>query len=158
VAVILPDDLIVASVPVLSQMSAAYDPGLAYHMVAAMKVDAEDTASYGILEADMPAPGRYVPVHGLVEKPSPEEAPSNLAIVGRYILHPRIFDTLLATGPGSGGEIQLTDAIARDVRRMGVAAFRFDGVRFDCGQPDGLVEAGAAFQDVEDLMRAGPTA
>lgn len=158
VAVILPDDLIVASVPVLAQMSATYDPALACHMVAAMKVDAEETAAYGIVDADMPAPGCHVPVHGLVEKPSPEEAPSNLAIVGRYILHPGIFDTLLATAPGSGGEIQLTDAIARDVRRRGLTAFRFDGVRFDCGQPDGLVEAGAAFQDVEDLMRAGPTA
>lgn len=158
VAVILPDDLIVASVPVLAQMSAAHDREFAHHLVAAMKVDPADTASYGILKAEMPPPGGCAPVHGLVEKPDPAEAPSRLAVVGRYILHPGIFETLMTTGRGSGGEIQLTDAIARDLQRMGVAAFRFDGVRFDCGQPDGLVEAGAAFQDVEEMMRAGPAA
>ncbi|MGP1356247.1 UTP--glucose-1-phosphate uridylyltransferase [Roseicyclus sp.] len=158
VAVILPDDLIFATVPVLAQMARAYDPALCQHMVAAMKVRPEDTASYGILDSDMPAPGRQIAVRGLVEKPSPSDAPSNLAVVGRYILHPTIFETLMTTGRGAGGEIQLTDAIQRDVQRLGVGAFRFEGIRYDCGQPDGLLEAASALQDVRDMVRTGSAA
>ncbi|MDG4650498.1 sugar phosphate nucleotidyltransferase [Roseibacterium sp. SDUM158017] len=158
VAVILPDDLIFAPTPVLAQMARAYDTDMSYHMVAAMKVAPDEVSSYGIVDADVPAPGRAMPVRGLVEKPAEGTAPSTLAVVGRYILHPGIFETLMTTGRGAGGEIQLTDAIARDLRRMDVSAFRFEGVRFDCGVPDGLLEAGCAIQDAREMLEQGSAA
>lgn len=157
-AVILPDDLIIATPPVTMQMARAYDRGFAHHMVAAMEVRPDMVGAYGILDAELPAPGRYTQVNGMVEKPSPEEAPSNLAAVGRYILHPTIFETLLTVGPGAGGELQLTDAIARDMQRLGVSAFRFEGVRFDCGNPDGLLEASSALQDAREMSGQGAVA
>jgi len=157
-AVVLPDDVIFGASPVLAQMARVYDKGFAHHMIAAMEVRPDTVGAYGILDADIPAKGRHTMIEGLVEKPGPEEAPSNLAAVGRYILHPTIFETLLTVGPGRGDEIQLTDAIARDIQRMGVAAFRFDGVRFDCGQPDGLLEAGSALQDAREMTQKGAVA
>jgi UTP--glucose-1-phosphate uridylyltransferase len=157
-AVILPDDVIFAAPPVLEQMAQAYDGAFAHHMIAAMEVRPDAVGSYGIFDADMPAPGRHTPINGFVEKPEPEDAPSTLAAVGRYILHPSIFETLLTARPGAGGEIQLTDAIARDLQRMGVAAYRFEGVRFDCGRPEGLLEAGSAVQDARELARQGVVA
>jgi len=157
-AVILPDDVIFASPPVLAQMCRAYDAGFAQHMIAAMDVRRDETGAYGIFDSDAPAPGRHVTIRGLVEKPDPDEAPSTLAAVGRYILAPSIFETLLATGKGRGGEIQLTDAIARDMQRMTVAAFRFEGVRYDCGRPDGLLEASSALQDAREMMAQGADA
>jgi UTP--glucose-1-phosphate uridylyltransferase len=150
-AVVLPDDVIFATPPVLAQMARAYEGGFIHHMIAAMEVRRDAVGAYGILDADMPAPGGTARVRGLVEKPAPQDAPSTLAAVGRYILHPSIFDTLLSVGPGKGGEIQLTDAIARDMQRMSVAAFRFQGVRYDCGQPEGLLEAGSALQDAREM-------
>ncbi len=157
-AVILPDDVIFASPPALAQMCRAYDTGFAHHMIAAMEVGPEETGAYGIFDADPPATGRQVTVRGLVEKPEPRQAPSTLAAVGRYILAPSIFETLLTTGKGRGGEIQLTDAIARDARRMPVAAFRFEGVRYDCGRPEGLLEAATAIRDAREMMEAGAVA
>jgi UTP--glucose-1-phosphate uridylyltransferase len=157
-AVILPDDVIFASPPAMAQMCRAYETGFAHHMIAAMEVRPEDTGAYGIFDADPPAPGGEVTVRGLVEKPKPQEAPSTLAAVGRYILAPGIFDTLMTTGRGRGGEIQLTDAIARDLQRKTVTAFRFEGVRYDCGRPDGLLEAANAIRDAREMLVAGPVA
>ncbi len=157
-AVILPDDVIFASPSAMAQMCHAYETGFAHHMIAAMEVRPEDTGAYGIFDADPPAPGGAVTVRGLVEKPKPQEAPSTLAAVGRYILAPGIFDTLLATGRGRGGEIQLTDAIARDLQRKTVTAFRFEGVRYDCGRPDGLLEAATAMRDAREMLAAGAVA
>ncbi len=157
-AVVLPDDLLFAPTPVLVQMVRAYDGSLCKHMVAAARVAPDELSSCGVFDSDTPAPGRAMPVRGLVEKPGPGTAPSTLAAVGRYILHPGIFETLMTTERGAGGQIQLTDALAREVKRTGVSAFRFAGVRFDCGGPDGLLEAGSALQDVEEMTRAGSAA
>lgn len=147
VAVILPDDLIMAPQPALAQMLQAYDPGMAGHMVAAVDVPREATSRYGIFDADMPAPGRCVRVDGFVEKPDPQDAPSCLAAIGRYVLDASIFEALEQTTPGAGGEIQLTDAIAAGVEHPGVCAFRIQGQRFDCGTHEGLHDAGAARRD-----------
>lgn len=157
-AVILPDDLIFGTPPVLAQMARAYEGAFIHHMVAATVVRPDAVSAHAILDADTPEPGHSVAVRALVEKPRPEAAPSRLAAVGRYILHPSIFDTLLTIGPGRGGEIQLTDAITRDIQRHPVAAFRFEGVRFDCGDAEGLLEAGSALQDARDLARTGAVA
>lgn len=154
VAVILPDDLILAPQLALAQMTHGYEPGLAGHMVAALQVAGNETARYGIFDAEMPAPGRSVRVEGFVEKPDPADAPSTLAAIGRYILDPSIFDALARTQPGAGGEIQLTDAIAAGIDRPGVCAFRVSGARFDCGSHEGLHAAGVALRD--QLARSSP--
>lgn len=140
--VILPDDLIFGT-PCLSEMAEHYTSG---HMIAAMEVEPQETSSYGIFNVTRAAFGRSVLVSGMVEKPSPENAPSRLAAVGRYLLDPRIFATLHDLPHGAGGEIQLTDAIARDSERVPLHAFRFSGTRFDCGCHDGLLEAGLSRQ------------
>jgi UTP--glucose-1-phosphate uridylyltransferase len=157
-AVILPDEVIFGAPPVLAQMIRAYEDGFAQHMIAAAEVRPEAVGAHGILDADTPAPGRHTPIRGMVEKPRPGASPSTLAAVGRYILHPSIFETLLTVGPGVNDEIQLTDAIRRDIQHMGVAAFGVDGVRFDCGQPEGLLEAGSALQDAREMTRQGAVA
>ncbi|MFN7223240.1 MAG: UTP--glucose-1-phosphate uridylyltransferase [Paracoccaceae bacterium] len=138
-AVILPDDLILGE-PCLSEMAKDYTKG---HMIAAMDVRPEETRLYGIFRPAGPSIGRSVPVSGMVEKPS-ANAPSRLAAVGRYILDPIIFTTLESVGRGAGGEIQLTDAIARDAERIPLTAFRFSGTRYDCGTHDGLLDAAMA--------------
>lgn len=138
--VILPDDLILGR-PCLSEMAQHYTDG---HMIAAMEVLPEETGSYGIFSQARPSIGRRVPVSGMVEKPAPGQAPSLLAAVGRYILDPSIFATLQNVSRGAGGEIQLTDAIARDAGRVALTAFRFSGTRFDCGSHDGLLDAAVA--------------
>jgi UTP--glucose-1-phosphate uridylyltransferase len=140
--VILPDDLIMGR-PCLSEMAEHYTEG---HMIAAMEVRPEETASYGIFRVARPSIGRSVAVTGMVEKPSPGQAPSRLAAVGRYILDPCILATLQHVEKGAGGEIQLTDAIARDADRVLLSAFRFSGTRYDCGSHDGLLDAAIARQ------------
>ena len=95
---------------------------------------------YGILAARH-CIGPVIPAHGIVEKPDPDEAPSTLAVVGRYILEPEIFDALAVTSPGAGGEIQLTDAIAATTRMLGLSGVMFSGERFDCGCKEGLLAA-----------------
>jgi UTP--glucose-1-phosphate uridylyltransferase len=140
--VILPDDVILGA-PCLLQMAQHYKGG---HMVAAMDVSASDTSRYGIFKPTASAFGQCVPVDGMVEKPKPGTAPSRLAAVGRYILDPQIVQTLAETPEGAGGEIQLTDAIARDAATLPLTAFRFTGTRYDCGTHDGLIEAAAARQ------------
>ncbi|MCC5987136.1 MAG: 2-C-methyl-D-erythritol 4-phosphate cytidylyltransferase [Pararhodobacter sp.] len=149
--VILPDDVIFGR-PCLSEMAEHYSEG---HMIAAMEVGPEETGSYGIFRFSTLPMGRNVAVTGIVEKPTPEQAPSRLAAVGRYILDPGIFSTLHHVGHGVGGEIQLTDAIARDAGTVALSAFRFSGTRYDCGTRDGLVDATLARQGVVRNQAAG---
>lgn len=142
VGVILPDDVIFGDA-CLTQMAQAYAGG---HMVAAMTVLAQDAARYGIFRLLGTSAARSIAVSGMVEKPKAGTEPSLLAAVGRYILDPVIFSTLLNIPRGAGGEIQLTDAIAADAARIALTAFRFSGQRYDCGSHDGLIEAGLARQ------------
>lgn len=143
-AVLLPDDVIAAEKPCLQQMIEAYEQ-TGGNMVAAMEVTPSKTSSYGVLdvEEDM---GSILRLKGLVEKPKAEEAPSNLAVIGRYILTPRIMSNLNKMKQGAGGEIQLTDAIAEEAQTPGrVFGFRFRGQRYDCGSKAGFLQATVAF-------------
>ena len=143
-AVILPDDVIAGAVPCLQQMVEAYEE-TGGNMVAAMEVPAEKSSSYGMLDVhnDM---GSIVQVKGMVEKPKAEEAPSNLAVIGRYILSPAVLENLNTMKSGAGGEIQLTDAIAQEIAKdTGVFGYRFKGQRFDCGSKSGFLQATVAF-------------
>lgn len=139
-AVLLPDDLIWSrGEGALTQM-AKHAQATGGSAVAVQDVPQEQTGSYGIVATDAFA-GQAGRIRQIVEKPRPELAPSNLAVVGRYILTPAIFDLLETTQKGAGGEIQLTDAIAALLAREQVDAFRFRGTRFDCGTHLGLIEA-----------------
>ncbi|MDI9239771.1 UTP--glucose-1-phosphate uridylyltransferase GalU [Lysobacter sp. LF1] len=139
-AVVLPDDLIWNRGPgALKQMADAAEASGA-SMIAVQDVPREQTASYGIVATDA-FQSRQGRIRAIVEKPQPEVAPSNLAVVGRYVLNPRIFSLLESTRPGAGGEIQLTDAIAALLEEEAVNAYRFQGTRFDCGTHIGLIEA-----------------
>ncbi len=142
-AVLLPDDVIAGDTGALKQMVTAHAK-VGGHMVATMDVPREDTQSYGVLDVANEF-GRLSHAKGMVEKPSPEVAPSTNAVVGRYILCPSIFDRLDTLVPGAGGELQLTDAINADVEAAGVTGYRFAGERFDCGSVQGFVQATAAF-------------
>jgi len=148
-AVILPDDVILGAA-CLSEMAAHYTQG---HMIAAMEVQPDEAQNYGIFSLSGPSLGRHVPVTGIVEKPAPGRAPSRLAAVGRYILDPCIYASLHSVGRGAGGEIQLTDAIARDVGTVTLSAFRFSGTRYDCGTHDGLLDAATARRRI---LKSGP--
>ena len=141
VGVILPDDVILGN-SCLKEMVDSYEGG---HMVAAMEVSSHEVSSYGIFQFDKSHQGRgRIPATGMVEKPSPQQAPSTLAAVGRYILDPIIFETLKTLRRGAGGEYQLTDAIAADIEQVGLSAMPFSGSRFDCGNRDGLLAAANA--------------
>jgi UTP--glucose-1-phosphate uridylyltransferase len=143
-AVLLPDDVIAAEKPCLQQMVEAYEQ-TGGCMVAAMEVPPEKASSYGVLDVreDM---GSIVQVKGMVEKPKAEEAPSNLAVIGRYILTPKVLTNLNRMKQGAGGEIQLTDAIAEEVDgKAGVYGYRFRGQRYDCGSKAGFLQATVAF-------------
>lgn len=142
-AVILPDDIIRAQTPALAQMVAAH-ARQGGHMIATEAVPTSRISSYGVVDIDH-SDGPVQTLRGLVEKPRAEDAPSGFGVVGRYILEPSIFDRLASQGPGSGGEIQLTDAIAADLAKTGVSGFAFAGERFDCGSIAGFLEATAAF-------------
>jgi UTP--glucose-1-phosphate uridylyltransferase len=142
-AVILADDLIDGNVPIVKQMVDVF----ARHQCSVLGVQdvpRSQTKQYGIvsatnLEKDVEQ------VHGIVEKPKPEVAPSTLAVVGRYILTPRIFHHLQQIKPGAGGEIQLTDGIAALMQEEKLLAYRFDGIRYDCGSKLGYLQAQVAF-------------
>lgn len=142
-AVILADDLIDAAPGVTAQLVAAYEQHDA-SVLAVQDVPADETSRYGIVATERLS-ARDERVTGMVEKPRPEEAPSTLAVVGRYVLRPEIFDELARTERGSGGEIQLTDAIARRVQAGEVIAHRFAGTRFDCGSKAGFLQANLSF-------------
>jgi len=143
-AVLLPDDVIAAEKPCLQQMVEAYGE-TGGNMVAAMEVSPEKASSYGMLDVaeDM---GAIVRVKGMVEKPKAEDAPSNLAVIGRYILSPQVLINLNRAKQGAGGEIQLTDAIAAEADGPDqVYGFRFRGQRYDCGSKAGFLQATVAF-------------
>ena len=142
-AVLLPDDVIASEKPCLQQMMEAYEQ-TGGNMVAAMEVPPAKASSYGVLDIgkDM---GAIVQVRGMVEKPAPEDAPSNLAVIGRYILTPKVLTNLNRMKQGAGGEIQLTDAIAEETKSGKVYGFRFRGQRFDCGSKAGFLQATVAF-------------
>jgi UTP--glucose-1-phosphate uridylyltransferase len=138
--VVLADDLCFGSgAGVLSQMARLFRQ-FRCSIVAIEEVPQQDTSSYGII-AGTPMSDRLFRVTDMVEKPAPDKAPSNLAIIGRYILTPDIFTILESTPPGKNGELQITDALLRQAREGCVIAYRFDGRRFDCGSVAGYVEA-----------------
>lgn len=140
-AVVLADDLCVnpGGDPVLLQMIELYRE-FRCSIVAIQEVPREETQKYGVIAGEMIRDDLYRVSH-MVEKPKPEEAPSNLAIIGRYILTPDIFPLIADTQPGKGGEIQITDALMKQAQQGAVLAYKFKGKRFDCGSAEGYVEA-----------------
>ncbi|MBS1140689.1 MAG: UDP-glucose pyrophosphorylase [Proteobacteria bacterium] len=142
-AVILADDLLDGKPAVMKQMTDTYD----YYrcsVLGVQDVPRADTRSYGIVDA-RPVAERVEQINAIVEKPKPEDAPSTLAVVGRYILTPRIFHHLENVKPGAGGEIQLTDGIASLLSEEQVLAYRYDGTRYDCGSKLGYLQATVVF-------------
>ncbi|HEV8281916.1 MAG TPA: UTP--glucose-1-phosphate uridylyltransferase GalU [Candidatus Limnocylindrales bacterium] len=143
-AVILPDDVVIGDRPCIGQLIHAYQQTHA-SVVAVMEVPHEDTSRYGVIASepsnDPLDHGRLHKVSRLVEKPRPSEAPSNLAIIGRYVLTPKIFDKLEQTKRGAGGEIQLTDAIQALMEEQQVFAYEFEGTRYDAGTTMGWLKA-----------------
>lgn len=151
-AVILPDDVIAADKPCLQQMVEAYEE-TGGAMVAAMEVTPEQTSSYGVLDIASQH-GDVTSVKGMVEKPAAGTAPSNLAVIGRYILTPDVMKNFDTIKKGAGGEIQLTDAIAEEIRQgRDVFGYRFKGERFDCGSKAGFLQATVAFALARDDLR-----
>lgn len=150
-AVLLADDLIKSQKPALGQMIEKFDE-LKRSIVCVEAVDRQATASYGILDADPPNK-RLTKIRGLVEKPDPADAPSNLAIIGRYILTPEIFNILDAKEEGAGGEIQITDAMARLLKDQDIYGLSYEGTRFDCGTKVGFQMANLAFALERPSMR-----
>ena len=138
-AVLLPDDLILGRPGCLKQMVEAWNQ-VGGHVIAVENVPLDQVNRYGILDV-IEEKGRLARARGLVEKPKPEEAPSTLSVIGRYILHPAVFDALERRERGAGGEIQLTDGIARTLDRVSLHGTRFLGTRYDCGTKAGYVEA-----------------
>lgn len=143
-AVVLADDVIDSKVPVLCQMLDVRERYSADSVLALQRVRRDQVSRYGIVKGKRIAPGVHEVVD-LVEKPSPEKAPSNLAVIGRYILSPAVFPALAATRPGVGGEIQLTDAIRSLIAGERVLGYEFDGVRYDAGDKLGFLQANIAF-------------
>ncbi len=158
-AVLLADDLILAEPGCLSQMIEVYET-VGGNVVAVEDVPREQTMRYGILDV-VEDDGRLARAQGLVEKPEPDQAPSTLSIIGRYILQPEVFTHLNKQEKGAGGEIQLTDAMAKTIEGMPFHGLRFEGRRFDCGNKLGFLEANIAFaleredlsDDVRDMVR-----
>lgn len=142
-AVILPDDMVLSDKPCLAQLIEAH-ARVGGHVVAVEDVPREQTNRYGILDV-LSEEGRIAKAKGLVEKPKPEEAPSTLAIIGRYVLDPVVFKELDKKTKGAGNEIQLTDALNRTISEVPFHGYRFEGRRYDCGTRVGFVEANVAF-------------
>jgi len=142
-AVLLADDLLDGEPPVMRQMVDTFNY---YHcsVLGVQDVPREDTRSYGIVAA-RPLAERVEQISAIVEKPKPEDAPSTLAVVGRYVLTPQIFDHLEKVRPGSGGEIQLTDGIASLMQEQQILAYRYKGIRYDCGAKLGYLQATVEF-------------
>ena len=151
-AVILPDDVIASDTPCLQQMVEAYNE-TGGNIVAAMEVPPERASSYGVLDINNDM-GHLVEAKGMVEKPAKGTAPSNLAVIGRYILTPNVLRSLNQLKSGAGGEIQLTDAIAEQIGSdEGVYGYRFRGQRFDCGSKSGFLQATVAFGLAREELR-----
>jgi UTP--glucose-1-phosphate uridylyltransferase len=142
-AVLLADDVVLARTPCMKQMIEAYDQ-VGGNLVSVVNVPREHTNRYGILDIESDD-GKLAKIKGLVEKPAPEAAPSTLSIIGRYILQPEIFDELDARQVGAGGEIQLTDSMAKLINRQPFHGFHYEGTRYDCGDKIGFIEANVAF-------------
>lgn len=150
-AVILPDDLVLHPEGCLAQLVAAYEQ-VGGNLVAVEDVPRDQTNKYGILDV-VEDDGRLAKAKGLVEKPDPKDAPSTLSIIGRYILQPEVFDELDRQDKGAGGEIQLTDAMARTIGRQPFHGLRFEGRRYDCGSKAGFLEANIAYALARDDLR-----
>jgi len=141
-ALILPDDVIDSRVPALKQMMAVHKKYGA-SVIGVEKISPEDSVKYGVISHEAVSRRTYR-VKGLVEKPSPDKAPSDLGVVGRYILTPEIFEEIAATKPGKKKEIQLTDALQRLLGRQAIYALEFTGTRYDTGTPLGMLKANVA--------------
>lgn len=142
-AIMLPDDLVLSETPCLKQLADVYAQ-TGGNVVAVVEVPPEQTNRYGILRIGADD-GRLVEVKGLVEKPAPADAPSNLSIIGRYVLMPEVIGELARMERGAGGEVQLTDGMARLIGRQPFHGLRYEGRRFDCGDKVGFLEAQLAF-------------
>ena len=142
-AVVLSDDVIDSVAPCVGQLAAVHAQYGA-SVVALMEVPREQISAYGVVEADEISPGLYR-IRSLVEKPKPEEAPSNLAIIGRYVLTPQIFDSLTRIAPGAGCEIQLTDGMRHLLGSQPIYGLKFEGRRFDAGDKQGFLRATVEF-------------
>ena len=143
-AVILADDLILSDKPCLKQMLETREELGGGNILAAMEVANEHTSRYGIIKPGFDD-GKKVEIKHLVEKPNPKDAPSNLAVIGRYILEPQVFDLLENQARGAGNEIQLTDALSNLLKNSPFYGLRFDGTRYDCGDKIGFLQANIAF-------------
>lgn len=142
-AVLLADDLIVSNErPCLQQMLSIYDE-TGQTVVATQRINRSESNKYGVIDIDLPWDGMGR-VQGIIEKPDPADAPSDLGVVGRYILTPSIFQEIANLKPGAGQEIQLTDAIANQIEKDGVQALEFSGIRYDCGSKLGYLMATVA--------------
>ena len=154
-AVLLPDELMMGNPNCLAQMVGAYEK-VGGNIVAALEVPDSETHKYGVIDPGA-TDGRLTEIRGMVEKPAPGTAPSNLMLPGRYILQPEVMRALDAQETGAGGEIQLTDAMARLIGEQPFHAYRFDGERYDCGSASGFVIANLAValkrDDVEPAVR-----
>jgi UTP--glucose-1-phosphate uridylyltransferase len=145
-AVVLADDLCYSpDQGVLSQMVDLYKKHQC-SIVAIEEVPRDETHKYGVIAGEEIEPG-VLRINDMVEKPAPEDAPSNLAIIGRYILTPDIFDIIRQTPPGRNGEVQITDALLTQAKQGGVLAYKFKGRRFDCGSVSGFMEAGVFYYE-----------
>ena len=159
VAVLLADDLVMSKTPCLAQLVNVHKQ-TGGNVVAVEEIPYEQTDRYGVLDVGTDD-GRMASVRGLVEKPNPEEAPSRLAIIGRYVLLPEVFEHLSRFERGAGGEIQLTDAMAKMIGGSEFHGLRFEGQRFDCGDKIGFFEANVAFalerdelgDDIADVLK-----
>jgi len=155
-AVLLADDVVLAKKPCLKQMLEAYEK-TGGNLVAVVDVPREQTNRYGILDIESDD-GKLAKVKGLVEKPEPAQAPSTLSIIGRYILQPEIFAALDEKHKGAGGEIQLTDSLAKLIGKQPFHGLRYEGTRYDCGDKIGFIEANVAFAlahpEMGDKVRA----
>lgn len=154
-AIFLADDLILSKTPALKQMVDVFNE-TGGNVVAVMDVPKAHTQRYGILDIGADD-GRLAEVKGLVEKPHPDKAPSTLSVIGRYILLPEVFDHLSMMERGAGGEIQLTDAMAKLIGQSAFHGLRFEGRRFDCGDKLGFLQATVAFGLEREDLRDGLT-
>ncbi len=154
-AVLLADDMILAEPGCLAQMIEAFQE-YGGNLVAVEEVPRQNVDRYGILDV-VEDDGKIARANGLVEKPNPDAAPSNLAIIGRYILQPDVMAELSNVRKGAGGEIQLTDAMARTLNRIFFRGIRFEGRRYDCGSKEGFVQANVAFAIAREDLREGVT-
>ena len=155
-AILLPDDLVLSDTPCLKQLADAYEE-TGGNIIAVSEVPREHTNRYGILKVGADD-GRKVEVLGLVEKPKPADAPSNLSVIGRYVLLPEVIQHLSRMERGAGNEVQLTDAMAKMIGHTPFHGLRYEGRRFDCGDKVGFLEAQIAFAlkrpDLADRVRA----